>query len=162
MFEAHSIAEWFSRSLDRANGNPTPYSHWLLEQTLPEEAARSIATLPFAAPIIGDTMGKRETHNSTRNFFSAQNRHAYEVCETLSSGACKTRQAPRSPAIFCALNIARISTVSGLNLTQTSVQSCLRCWSIYPTKRIARDGVRTSTTVPSSMSAPRRADLTKV
>jgi hypothetical protein len=85
MFEAHSIAEWFTRSLARANRNQTPYSHWLLEQTLPEEAARSIATLPFAAPIIGDTMGKRETHNSTRNFFSAQNRQAYEVCESVAA-----------------------------------------------------------------------------
>jgi hypothetical protein len=79
MLESGAIANWFSGSLDRATANTTPYSHWLLERALPGQTARAIATLPFTAPIIGDTLGKRETHNSTRSFFSAQNCDTYCV-----------------------------------------------------------------------------------
>jgi hypothetical protein len=37
------------------------------------------------APPIGDTLGKRETHNSTRLFFGAEQRAAYPVCDALAS-----------------------------------------------------------------------------
>jgi len=85
MVETHAIAERFIYSLDQASFIPKPYSHWLLEKALPDQTARAIASLPFAAPIIGDTLGRRETHNSTRNFFSVQNRQSYAVCDSVAS-----------------------------------------------------------------------------
>jgi hypothetical protein len=82
--DRQSIAEGFALSLAFSRAATSPYRHWLLDKVLPEPVARAIAALPFAAPRIGDTLGKRETHNSTRTFFSTDNRRSHVVCEEVS------------------------------------------------------------------------------
>ncbi len=78
-------AAWFARTLDRASAQTQPFRHWLLDRALPGEVAAGIPALPIAPPEIGDTLGKRETHNSKRIFFSAENRAHFPVCEQVAS-----------------------------------------------------------------------------
>ena len=61
-----------------------PYSHWLLDDVLPEETGHAVAQLPFQAPDIGDTEGKRETHNAFRIFFSEENQERHPVCKKVA------------------------------------------------------------------------------
>jgi hypothetical protein len=68
-----------------------PYPHWLLRDVLPPEVAEAIQSLPIPPARVGDTRGKRETHNATRVFFAGDNlrRHAAcrEVAEALQDEA---------------------------------------------------------------------------
>jgi hypothetical protein len=73
------------RALDRAARQDAPFRHWLLADALPEATAHALADLPFAPPEIGDTEGRRETHNATRRFFSVENRGAHPVCEAVAA-----------------------------------------------------------------------------
>ncbi len=72
------------RSFREAEKRPKPYAHWVLDVVFPEETSRAIAQLPFPAPVIDDTGGKRDTHNSTRIFFSVENQAAHPVCAAVS------------------------------------------------------------------------------
>ena len=73
------------RSLAAARSEPAPFRHWLLEAPLPAATIAAVAALPFAPPVIGDTFGKRETHNSTRLFFGAPQRAEFPVCDMVAS-----------------------------------------------------------------------------
>ncbi|HZS81428.1 MAG TPA: 2OG-Fe(II) oxygenase [Stellaceae bacterium] len=79
-----SLLDQFSRSLQTGIEIETPFRHWLLERVLPDEICAAIRALPFAPPAIADTAGKRETHNSTRTFFSVENRRRFAVCQELA------------------------------------------------------------------------------
>ena len=81
---SEQIAKHFLRALAAAAAPAEPYRHWLLCEALPREISHGIAALPFAPPAIGDTLGKRETHNSTRVFFSAENRRDHAVCAAVA------------------------------------------------------------------------------
>ena len=83
--DAEEIADHFLSALDAAAARTRPFRHWLLDGALPLDAAQGIADLPFAPPVIGDTEGRRETHNSTRRFFSAENRRAFAVCDDVAA-----------------------------------------------------------------------------
>lgn len=72
-------------ALGRAARHDAPFRHWLLEDALPDGVAHAIAALPFAPPRIGDTEGRRETHNSARRFFSVENRAGFPVCEGVAA-----------------------------------------------------------------------------
>ncbi len=74
----------FVDCLARADLKPQPYPHWLLSRALPEADADGIAALPFAPANIGDTMGKRDTNNSTRVYFSPENQARFPVCDRVS------------------------------------------------------------------------------
>jgi hypothetical protein len=82
---AGEIANWFVWTLDMAEPRTAPFRHWLLAEALPPEVARAIADLPFAPPEIDDTLGKRETHNASRLFFSAAHRKDFPVCAELAA-----------------------------------------------------------------------------
>ena len=82
---AHTdVAARVAASLAEAELRPAPYPHWLLRDVLPEDVAAGIAGLPFAPPEIGDTRGKRDTHNQTRVYVSPENRARFPVCERLA------------------------------------------------------------------------------
>ena len=85
MPDASAIAARFLSCLDRSQAASYPYRHWLLDGMLPEDTCAAIDALPAVAPPIGDTLGKRETHNSTRLFFGVAQRAAYPVCDALAS-----------------------------------------------------------------------------
>ena len=61
-----------------------PFRHWCLRNVLPEGLGTALAALPFAPPPIGDTLGKRETHNASRLFVSPENRRRFGACATLA------------------------------------------------------------------------------
>jgi len=67
-----------------AHRSDHPYPHWTLRNTLPTELCRALIALPFAAPRIDDTQGKRDTHNATRIFVSEANRARHLACEALA------------------------------------------------------------------------------
>lgn len=78
-------ADWFEKAWKAAVIKKTPYKHWLINDVLPHEIARGIVSLPIAAPDIGDSLGRRDSHNSTRSFFSVENRRKYPVCEEVAA-----------------------------------------------------------------------------
>ena len=78
------LQETLFRSLDRARAQSEPFRHWLLEDVFPAATCRTVSRLPFEPPAVDDTLGKRETHNSTRTFFSPENRHRFAVCGALT------------------------------------------------------------------------------
>lgn len=79
-------------SLAQAQACPTPYPHWLLKNVLPEDMVEAVCSLPIAAPDVTDTMGRRETNNSTRRFFGKAEQDEFLVCaalaEALQGAAC--------------------------------------------------------------------------
>ena len=78
------LSNFLADSLERAREVNEPFRHWLLDDVLPPATAHAVADLPFEAPRIGDTLGKRETHNATRRFFSPDVRRDYLVCEEIA------------------------------------------------------------------------------
>ncbi len=72
------------RAICTAPHGDLPYPHWLPRNVLPAAMCAALIDLPFDAPVIDDTRGKRETHNSARIFFSETNRARYPVCERLA------------------------------------------------------------------------------
>lgn len=61
-----------------------PYTHWLIKGCLPDDVIDAIAALPIAPASIGDTRGRRETHNDSRIHFGEANRSRYRVMDTLA------------------------------------------------------------------------------
>lgn len=80
-----TLQQHFFDALDHSQVRTTPYRHWLLSDVLPDEIAQGIADLPMTPAEIDDTKGKRETHNSTRIFFSVANRRRFDVCEKVAA-----------------------------------------------------------------------------
>jgi hypothetical protein len=85
MNAANIVRTHFLRSLDAAEAPTIPYAHWLLSDALPADACEGVAGLPHAAAEIGDTRGKRETHNSVRVFFGASERAEHAVCDRIAA-----------------------------------------------------------------------------
>jgi len=61
-----------------------PFRHWCMRDVLPAELCTSLAALPFTPSSIGDTLGKRETHNASRLFVSPSNRWRFGACAALA------------------------------------------------------------------------------
>lgn len=85
MFSPDAVQDAFIRCLGNALIKDRPYRHWLLSQALPEEAADGIAALPWAPPPVGDSLGKRDTDNTTRRYFSVQSRAEHAVCGAVAA-----------------------------------------------------------------------------
>ncbi|MGA7802613.1 MAG: 2OG-Fe(II) oxygenase [Gammaproteobacteria bacterium] len=84
MEHADDLQRAFLQSLDRSRAESYPFRHWLLDDAFTPAACRAVSELPFEPPAVGDTLGKRETHNSTRTFFSPENRRRFPICEALA------------------------------------------------------------------------------
>ena len=72
------------RAICSAPYGDVPYPHWLPQNILPPALCSALIDLPFDAPAVDDTNGKRETHNGSRIFVSEANRARYPVCESLA------------------------------------------------------------------------------
>jgi hypothetical protein len=81
---ADEIRAALIKSFRESKHSTAPYNNWVLDEVLPEATARALLDLPFPAPVIDDTGGKRDTHNSTRVFFSEENQAKYPVCKALA------------------------------------------------------------------------------
>ncbi len=84
MGHASTITETFVQCLDNSRVVTAPYRHWPLRDVFTEDACNAIKALPFEPTSIEDTEGKRETHNSTRTFFSPESRRRFDVCGALA------------------------------------------------------------------------------
>lgn len=80
-----AIAAGFRSALLHAAAIGRPFRHWLLHAALPTPAMAAIADLPIAPPRIGETRGKRETHNATRSYFSLDHRARHAVCRDVAA-----------------------------------------------------------------------------
>jgi hypothetical protein len=85
VLDTDAVTSCFLASLDSCDTDTYPFRHWLLDRMLPADICAAIDALPVAPPLIEDTHGKRETHNSTRIFFGAQQRAAYPVCDAVAT-----------------------------------------------------------------------------
>jgi hypothetical protein len=81
MPESPPVAEAFLGCLDQAQAQAEPFRHWLLRDMLPPATCAAIDALPVTPPAIGDTFGRRETHNSSRLFFGVEQRALHPVCD---------------------------------------------------------------------------------
>ena len=84
MFNELSTADTLISSLHHSVRSDSPYPHWLLEHCLPDQVVDAMTGLPITPPQIGDTMGRRETHNDSRIHFGSENRSRYPVMDTLA------------------------------------------------------------------------------
>ncbi|THD78818.1 MAG: 2OG-Fe(II) oxygenase [Phenylobacterium sp.] len=76
-------------SFAAAERRETPYVNWRVGNVLPEETAKALAQLPFAAVDVHGVSGKRELHNDQRSYFAGEVLDAYpaarEVAEAFQS-----------------------------------------------------------------------------
>lgn len=86
MHSPRDVATALQACLDRSELGTYPFHHWLLADILPDEVCQAIDAVPVKPPRIIDTLGKRETHNSTRLFFGKDQRVAYPACDAVASG----------------------------------------------------------------------------
>ena len=72
------------RAVLTARRSGWPFRHWCVRGVLPDGLGAALAALPFAPPAIGDTQGRRETHNASRLFVTPANRRSYGACAALA------------------------------------------------------------------------------
>jgi hypothetical protein len=72
-------------SLDHSDCITEPFRHWLLDRVLPGRSLVALDALPRPRPPVGDSLGKRETHNSTRLFFAPEQRNTFPICAELAA-----------------------------------------------------------------------------
>jgi hypothetical protein len=73
-----------ARSLVQADVRREPFSHWLLSDVLPRDLASALCALPVGPPIEGDSLGRRETHNSRRVFLAPRLQAGHGCARTLA------------------------------------------------------------------------------
>jgi hypothetical protein len=88
--ERHIVASLLS-SFEQALERPQPYQHWFVRDCLPTTTISEILDLPLSAADLGGVSGKRELHNSTRQYFDATNRARYACVDAVAS-AFQNRQ----------------------------------------------------------------------
>lgn len=99
-----AIIDAMRASMASASSSDTPYRHWFLEHCLPDDAAKAIIDLPFAAPSLEGVSGKRELHNATRTYFDADNMERHPVCKAVNE-AFQTPELTRDISSFFETNI---------------------------------------------------------
>jgi hypothetical protein len=104
MSVADAVALQLGRALDAAAPGAVPFRHWLIDTALPAAVPPAVAALPLPPPAIADTLGKRETSNSLRVFFSPEMRARFPVCAAVA-------EALQRPA-----TVARLARLSGAGL----------------------------------------------
>jgi hypothetical protein len=85
MPEPEAVAVSLCAALAGAKTIATPFPHHLLDGILPRGVAESVAALPIASAEIGETAGKRETHNSLRVFFDPGTQARHPVCAAIAA-----------------------------------------------------------------------------
>ncbi len=108
-------AQHLREAIVAAERHDEPFRHWLLRDVLSPDLTDTLVALPFDAAGIGDTEGKRETHNALRRFITPQERERFPTCAMLA-GALQDRE-----------TAALIETVCGRSLSGTylRIEYCL-------------------------------------
>lgn len=108
--ERVAVHDHLLRAVENSRLETLPYRHWFLNDMLTVDACTAITGLPLEAPHIGDTYGRRETHNSSRIFFSVENRACFPVCEALAA------------ALQDPVTVAALEQKCGVNLAGSSLR----------------------------------------
>jgi len=80
-----TTAAQLAHALAASRQAETPYRHWLLGNVLPAEILLGLARLPLTPASVGDTQGKRETHNASRIFLNPDVQARFPVCADLAA-----------------------------------------------------------------------------
>lgn len=109
------VERGFAASLAAAGYETAPFAHWLLRAPFGQGVALELGALPFQPPRIGDTDGRRETHNSTRIFFDRTRQADHAVCRAVAE------------AFQSAGTVSAITRATGADLDGTSlrIEYCL-------------------------------------
>ena len=86
MADGSAVSASLVGCFDASQFSAEPFRHWLLSDILPLALCDGIDALPARPAHIDDTLGKRETHNSSRLFFGLDNRRRHPVCDALAAG----------------------------------------------------------------------------
>lgn len=105
MVDSAAITRAFLACLDGCDAETYPFRHWLPRAMLPVEACTAIDALNVRPPAIGDTAGKRETHNSTRLFFGVEQRANSAVCDAVAT-AMQSREVVRRLEARCDVDLS--------------------------------------------------------
>jgi hypothetical protein len=81
---ATAIRRQFCRSLGHSRRGDQPYRHWLLDAVLPPESCDGLTALPYTAPVILETYGRRETNNASRTYFNPEARQNDPVVDAVA------------------------------------------------------------------------------
>jgi hypothetical protein len=95
----------FIACLEKSDRRSEPYTHWIIQDCLPEAAARAMVSLPVTPACIGDTEGARATNNESRVHFGPEFQDQHEIIATLS-------KAFQDPEV-----VDKIEEVCGVDLT---------------------------------------------
>lgn len=112
---ADDVADAVLASLSCARREVDPYPHWLLSSVLPPDVASALGELPIGFEGIGETGGRRETHNASRIFLTAAGPCASPECQALA-------EAFQSPAVVAALAGVTCANLTGASLR---IEYCL-------------------------------------
>ena len=119
--EANPVADAFLDSLARAKHAASPYDHWLLDRTLPEEDVSAIEALPFLPPQEAVFDGSREANNSVRVYFNPENQARFAVCRRIAAGF-------RDPRVLQAIEGTTGADLSGSRLRVEYCQDIEGFW----------------------------------
>jgi len=110
-----ACAQHLANVLAHAVQGEYPYRHWLLRNVLPDTTCAGLIALPLRVPEIGETRGRRETHNESRIFINPESQTRFPVCADIAEAL----QAPDT--------IRRIENLCGVNLAGSSlrIEYCL-------------------------------------
>ncbi len=86
MADGSAVSASLVGCFDASKFSAEPFRHWLLSDILPVALCDGIDALPARPAHIDDTLGRRETHNSSRLFFGLDNRRRHPVCDALAAG----------------------------------------------------------------------------
>ncbi|MGE5546452.1 MAG: 2OG-Fe(II) oxygenase [Solirubrobacterales bacterium] len=81
---AEQIARHFRRALLDSDRRELPYTHWRMQEVLPEAVCVGIISLPIAPLIIDDCGGVRDRDNNLRTFFTPDLQSRFPVCARLA------------------------------------------------------------------------------
>jgi len=98
------VADKFSHCLESSHLETQPYRFWLLKDVFTQDVSRAIKDLPFAPSSIGETEGRRETHNTSRTFFSEENRGKFDVCRDVAE-VLQSKEIVRKLEKTCWINL---------------------------------------------------------
>jgi hypothetical protein len=81
---ATDVTRSIQSALDGGAACAQPFRHWLLRGIIPASLAAEVCALPVEAPRITDTLGKRETNNALRRYFSPQTRWNWPAAQVVA------------------------------------------------------------------------------
>ena len=98
------IKKNFIRSLSNSQKEDDPYTHWLLSDVFGESDIDDLLNLPFSAPRMDYSIGKRDANNDKRGYFDVERRHEYPICGLISD-ALQSPEVIRSIEDVCGVDL---------------------------------------------------------